>query len=540
MAGTFQVIVIGGGITGAGIARDCAMRGLSTLLIERNDFSSGTTGANMGMLHGGRRYTLTDPEVTRLSCEESGVIQSIAPHLIFRIPWLIPIHASDKKPLESYQALLDTYDSYGRAKNSPPHVFLTPDEVRQVEPAITADIKGAFTRDEPGVNVFRLVLANAQSARDHGAVILNHHPVTRILREGNRVVGIEAHDAFTGEVSRFTADFVVNAAGPWTPAVADMAGVPFALRPTRGIHLIFDRRLTATAVSCSGVSLLPHESTTICGLTDEFFPDDPDTAGVPLDEVEYLLSRVETTIGSIRGARIIRAMSGVRPIISQEGEDERALSRGYRIYDHEEIDGVQGFITIAGGKMVIYRKMAQDLADLLCVKMGVSARCETADTPLFGGDLPAPIDELAMAWASQSGLPVHTTLRLAARHGSNTPAVLALLAENPAYASRVCECEPVTEAELRYCIRHEWAMTLDDLRRRTRMGTGPCQASHCTLGAGQVLSLERGLTMADTAAAIGDFLQERWKGRNPVLTGLQARQEEMVRAVYMAEDESWQ
>jgi len=537
MVDSFQVIVIGGGITGAGVARDCAMRGFRTLLVERRDFSSGTTGACMGMLHGGRRYAVSHPEVTKLSCVESGIIQRIAPHLIFRIPWLIPIHESDPKPLEEYERALKAYDEYGRAKNSPLHVFLTPEETRRIEPSITVPITGAFTRDEPGVNVFRLVLANVLSAAEAGATILNHSETVRVLRDGKRVTGIEVEDGLSGERRQYRGDMVINAAGPWTPYVAELAGIGFRLKPTRGIHILFDRRLTSTAVSCSGVSLLPHESITICGLTDTLFTDPPDEARSQPDEVEYLLSRVETTIPSIRQARIIRTMAGVRPIIDQPGDDERDLSRDYRVYDHEELDGVKGFITIAGGKMVIFRQMAEDVTDLVCDKLGQPIPCETAHTPLYGGDLSSSLEELALGLCERYGLPLHTTMRLASRHGSKSPAVLEMLRDRPAYASRICECEPVTEAEIRYSIHNEWAKTLDDLRRRTRLGTGPCQACHCTAAAAQVLSEERNLTLERTFQEMDQFLQERWKGRYPVLTGVQVRQEQVIRSVYQAEDE---
>lgn len=537
MVDSYQVIVIGGGITGAGIARDCAMRGLKTLLLEKNDFSSGTTGTCMGMLHGGRRYAVKDPEITKLSCDESGIIQSIAPHLIFRIPWLIPIHQDDPKPLEKYQEILDRYDELGRAKNSPPHIFLSPAETCEIEPSITVPIKGAFTRDEPGVNVFRLVLANIHSAIEVGATALNHHKTIAIIKEGKRITGVIAEDTITGEKKEFRAEIVVNAAGPWTPTITEMAGVEFKLRPTRGIHIIFDRRLTATAVSCASVSLLPHESTTICGLTDEFFPYPPDDARSRPDEVEYLLASVETTIPSIRGARIIRTMAGVRPIIDQPGKDERDLSRDYQVFDHEERDGVKGFVTIAGGKMVIYRKMAEDLSNLVCEKLNHPVPCQTADIPLYGGDYSGSLEEKAHHLSKQYDLPLHTTLRLTSRHGSRAGDVLKILETAPAQASNICECEPVTEAEIRYSIQHEWARTLDDLRRRTRMGTGPCQACHCTAGATQILSEERSLSLEQSFHEMDQFLQERWKGRFPVLRGVQVKQEELIRAVYQAQDE---
>ena len=522
----YDVIIIGGGITGAGIARDCARRGLSVLLLEKRDFAAGTTGTCSGMLHGGIRYLIDDPQVTRLSCQESGIVQRLAPHLIRRMPWLMPAFPGD------HLGLLDTfmaqYDLLAPLKNSSPHVLLTAAEARRLEPALAPDVIGGVTWDEPAVDPFRLTLLNVLAAQELGATCLNHARVTGIIRQGARVVGVRWVDTISGAPAEARARCVVNAAGPWTPWVAELAGIPFRLKPTRGTHLILDRRITSVAVHAGGVEVMPHENTSLLGLTDVFFFENPDQVRPTPEEVEYLLSSMERGLPGIRRARVLRAMSGVRPLIDQPGDKERKLTREHRVYDHAELDGVEGFVTIAGGKLVIYRHMAEDVTNLVCAKLGVEAPCRTAHEPLPGGEYTPDPQELAREFE----MPLHTTERLVHRHGARARDVLALTQEHPAWKSHLCVCEPVTEAEVRYAARHEGARTLDDLRRRVRLGVGPCQGTICTARAAAVLAEELGEGPAYARWLMVDFLQERWKGQRSALRGAQLRQVEITRSLY--------
>ena len=525
-----DVIIIGGGITGAGVACACAMRGLKTILLEKNDFSSGTTGTCMGMLHGGVRYMATEPEVTRQSCIESGIIQRIIPHIIFRIPYLGIVFNGAKFDQVQYEAIMAAYDEVGVFKNSKPHTVVNRDEALTLEPSLSPNIEGAVVYDEPGINVFALAVATVLSASEHGAEIRNHTQVTRILRDGKQVFGVETVDWLTGEASTLHASYVVNAAGPWTPAVAALAGITFKLRPTKGIHVIFDRHITGVGVTGFGSTLLPHENTAMCGLTDDFFFTDPDEARVDRNEVEYILANLEKAVPNVRQARVLRAMAGVRPIVDQPGSNERDLSRHHAVYDHEEINGIRGFLTIAGGKMVTHRLMAQDMTDLVCKKLGNTAPCRTAQEPLPGGEATANAEELA----EEYGYPLHTVCRIIARHGARSRQVLEEHSSDPHIRTHICECEPVTAAEIKYTIRHEWARTLDDVRRRARLGVGPCQGAHCTGLAAGILSGVREEKPDSAHQYVLDFLQERWKGRAPALTGTQLRQEELYRASYLS------
>ncbi|MBZ0253479.1 MAG: FAD-dependent oxidoreductase, partial [Candidatus Methylomirabilis sp.] len=189
----YDLIVIGGGVNGAGIARDAAMRGLSTLLLEKYDFAAATTGASSGMIHGGLRYLQRDVGTTALSCLDSGYIQKIAPHLLFRIPFLYPVRdfgPAARVMIELVETYFSIYDRYQPLKNGRPHVRLSRQECLEIEPGLNPDIVGGVSMDEYGIDPYRLVVANAVSAHEAGATVMNHTEVTDFVKEGGRVVGV--------------------------------------------------------------------------------------------------------------------------------------------------------------------------------------------------------------------------------------------------------------------------------------------------------------------------------------------------------------
>lgn len=525
----YEVIIIGGGITGAAIARDCAMRGFSTLVLEKKDFACGTTGACTGMIHGGLQYVLSEFEMTQLSCLESGIYQKQAPHLVFRIPFLRPFF-HDIQETNPFEEIFGAYSKVGVHKNSHPHVILNARETLELEPALSPDITGSISLDEPGIDTFRLNMVTIMAAAEHGAVIRNHAQVIDVLREKNKVYGVRVRDTLTGEEQDYYSEIVVNAAGPWTPWVAALAEVPFRLRPIKGSHVVIDRRITNHGVGAATASLIPHENGMIIGIANAFYFQNPDEVISNFNEAEELIQGMEAVLPSIRQARIIRTYSGVRPTLPDDkSKDQRAVSRHYKIFDHEELQGLSGFVTIAGGKMVIARKMAEDLVDVLCLKLGRNVPCPTKDAPLPGGEKEVDISALAEEYR----LPVHAVARMVHRHGTRAEQILDDVRREPTRRNHICLCEPVIEAEIRYSVRCEWVRTLDDLRRRVRMGMGPCQGTHCTSVAEGILLDELNRPSAHAHRDVLDFQQKRWKSRQPGLSGEQLRQEELLRACYL-------
>ena len=216
----YDVIILGGGVNGTGTARDCAMRGLRVLLLEKGDLASGASGANSGMIHGGIRYMLSDRKVTELACRDSGYIQRIAPHLLFRIPFLMPFGSRreaaslyDRAVWYATEVYVGTYDQYQPLKRGKPSVRLSADELYRLEPALKPGLAGAVTFDEWGIDSHRLCVANALSARAHGAEVRTWTEARRVLAEGGRVRGVAFRDALTGEEGEARAPAVFNATG---------------------------------------------------------------------------------------------------------------------------------------------------------------------------------------------------------------------------------------------------------------------------------------------------------------------------------------
>jgi glycerol-3-phosphate dehydrogenase len=528
---SFDVIVIGGGVTGTGTARDCAMRGFKTLLIEKKDFAGGTTGVCSGMIHGGLRYLEYDIKTTKLSCIDSGYIQKMAPHLLFRIPFIIPIMKGAKFGMELMETVMEAYDRFSPYKMGKPHTRLSREEVLELEPGLSPDIVGAVTMDEWGIDVFRLCAINALSAAEHGAEIKNHCEVKRIIREGDVVAGVEVLDNISGERQTFRAKITINAAGPWVPHICRMAGVEVKLRPGKGTHLIFDRRLVNYAVTMETIDgrevfIIPHENSTLLGCTDDDYYGDLDNIAGNSEEFEYLLEAAERVIPSIRNYRIMRQMSGVRVTLHEWRKIEDKLSREHKCYDHLERDGVGGFLTIAGGKLATYRIMAQEITDMACGFLDSGGVCcSTHQEPLPGGEKEFNPIELTRDY------PVSLPLarRLYYRQGARSSRILDLLHEHPEWARTICTCEQICEAEIRHVIRHEFAVTLDDVRRRTKMGGGPCQAMGCAFAAAVIMGDELEWGTERIYSEVNDFLQERWKGKAPVMqySGHQLSQEEI-------------
>lgn len=533
----FDVLVVGGGINGVGIARDLSLRGVRVALVEKREFGSGTTWASSGMIHGGLRYLQHDPEVTLHSCVDSGHIQRIAPHLIFRIPFLMPIFRDDPLGAEMVEIGLEMYDEFQPFKGGRPHTRLSPAQALQLEPSLSKEIEGAFTLDEWGVDAARLCAANALDAAERGAFVRTHTEVVAFLKEGDRVVGARVRDLITGDLRRIEARHTINATGPWADRVAALAGVPVRLRPGKGIHLIFERRVSNLAVYAKGIDgrdmfTFPHEQNSMAGTTDDDFYGDLDRLEVTEDEVAYVLQAMERSLPGIREHRVIHAIAGVRPTLYGFGSYEDELSRDYDVFDHGARDGVPGFWTLAGGKLAAYRLMAEDASDRLCAALGVSEPGRSHAVPLPGAE--ATWDPADVARRFRVGLPA--AIRLGFRHGARAEEVLA--AEPPAAADApaaqvVCACEPVLDAELRHVAEREGLRTLDDCRLRVRLGVGACQGASCGVRAAAVLADALDWDADRTAAEIARFVDERWRALSPVLAGDHVGAIELHRAAFV-------
>jgi glycerol-3-phosphate dehydrogenase len=538
---TADVAVIGGGVNGSGVARDLALRGIRVVLLERHDLAFGASGNSSGMIHGGPRYLLGNPSVTRTSCLDSGYIQQIAPHLLFRIPFLVPLKSGPFRNvlLELYEAFFRAYDDFQPLKRGKPHTRLDASEVARLEPGIVGSIVGAVTFDEWGVDGARLCVLNALDAKEHGATICVHTVVESIARAAGREEGeraaflVRARDVLTQRSLRVRANIVVNATGAWAPITATLGSLPASrvrVRPAKGIHIVFDRRLSnygvlTNAIDGRQVFIEPWQNASIIGTTDDDYYGDLNDVVATSEEVRYLVQGVARIFPSVRQARAIGTYAGVRPTLYRYGPNEDRLSREHAIVDHAA-DGAAGLYSMIGGKLASYRLFAQEMSDRVAEDLGSSSSCTTHVRPLPGGER---VPE-ATSLAEQHELTPVAARRLVYRHGSRVERILARIARRPRERAVICTCEPVCEAEVRHAIDEEMARTVDDVARRTRLGLGACGGMRCAARCGQIVAEALGLPPRDGLAQARAFLVRQARTRIPAMGPDQARQEALALA----------
>lgn len=496
---SFDVVVVGGGVNGTGIARDFALRGLKVALVEKQDLAVGASGNSSGMIHGGPRYLLKTPEVTISSCLDSGYIQKIAPHMLFRVPFLMPVLPEERGAelkLLTYDGFFRAYDRYQDLKRSHPHLCFGKDEVRALEPGLVPAV-GAITFDEWGLDGVRLCVANALHAEQLGAAIfVGYRAVGLVADSGGKARGLELEGP-DGQLRTLSARAIVNATGAWTGKTAELFGIPdegIRVRPGKGIHVYLDRRLSNFAIVTNAIDgrqvfLLPWQNMSVLGTTDDDYYGDLDDVVATVDEVRYLYQAIERVFPLVRAARPIGTWAGLRPTLYAWGVPEDALSRDHRTVDHERY-GRAGLFSMVGGKLASYRLFAEETADIVCRWLGTKAPCRTHLVPLPGGEETVPPGKLQ----ELSGIDALTERRLIARHGSRALPLAEDMKRGALSSEVVCPCEPVTEAEIRATVRHEWARSVDDVARRTRLGLGPCGGKLCARRAGEIVAEELGLT----------------------------------------------
>lgn len=551
----YDLVIIGGGINGAGIARDAAMRGLSVALFEKNDFSTGATWASSGMIHGGIRYLEADPNVTKKSCYDSGLIQQIAPHLLFRVPFLFPMRPdtlTNKIFLELVEVYFDTYDRWAPMKGGVPHSRLNRAEALAMEPGLPKDIIGAVTTDEWGIDSPRLTLINILDARERGAHVHHYHEVVDFLRDDGSgkpspdpahhtstqrgaVRGVRVRDRQRGGQRDVYGRITFNAAGAWAERVARRAGAQMCrLRPGKGIHLLLAGRVTNYALITNAVDgrqmfIAPHQNVTFVGTTDDDYWGDLDDIPVLEDEVKYVLDGARRVFPKIDECRIIDTIVGCRPTLYDDHKYESSLSRDHAIYDHAQ-EGIPNFMTIAGGKLAAYRLMSEEAVDAVCAKLGNHNPGRSHLEALPGGQ---PHDITPEAFA-EVGLDRYSAGRLIYRHGSRADRVLEIMREDPASAAIVDPSEPVTEAELRYVMRHELVSQLDDCKRRSRLGQGLDGGWSATLRAAEIFCEEKGYSQRERFDVALSFQRGRWKDRRDIIRNEQLAAEAVGQTWFFA------
>ncbi|MDD0823294.1 anaerobic glycerol-3-phosphate dehydrogenase subunit A [Mannheimia sp. AT1] len=519
-----DVIIIGGGVTGAGIARDCALRGLKCVLLERRDIATGATGRNHGLLHSGGRYAVNDQESARECIEENMILKRIAHHCIEDTKGLFITLPEDD--LNYQKTFIESCTASGIEA-----VAIEPDLARRLEPSVNPELIGAVVVPDGTVDPFRLTAANMLDATENGAQIFTYCEVKGLIREGERVIGTKVYDHKNHVERQFFAPIVVNAGGIWGQGIAEYADLKIRMFPAKGALLIMGHRINNLVINrcrkpADADILVPGDTICVIGTTSSRIPyDQIDNMEVTPEEVDILFREGEKLAPSLRHTRVLRAYAGVRPLVATDDDPSgRNVSRGIVLLDHAERDGLDGFITITGGKLMTYRLMAEWATDLVCKKLNKSDRCVTADRPLPGST--ENKTETSKKLISLPNTIRHSTVY---RHGSRATRLL----ENERLdRTLVCECEAVTAGEIRYAVEELNVNNLVDLRRRTRVGMGTCQAELCACRAAGLMNRFNVATPAQSTTQLSAFMEERWRGIEPILWGDAMREAEFTSWIY--------
>jgi len=493
----FDVLIIGGGMAGAGVARDLALRGASVALFEKADFASGTTSRSSKLIHGGLRYLeLFDFKLVRESLRERETLGRLAPHLIRPLPFLIPIYRSARRGLIKVRIGLTLYDWLTPGKRTDRYQVIRPEAALALEPEVRAeDLKGAgFYFDDLLLSPERLCLENVLSACRHGARAFNYAAVEEVLRGPKGTEGLAVRDLLTDRVVRVRGRVIVNAAGPWVDRVRALAGISdrgaHVIRTTKGIHCLLPR-LTERAVYLPAqdermIFVIPWREFSLVGTTDTDFDGNPDRLWATKDEVTYLLGEVRGVLPDRRvtADNVLYTYAGVRPLTHEAGKSPSRVSRQHRVWS----EGPGGkFLTITGTKLTCFRSLAEEVSDRVMARLGRRARARTAGLTLDGADESAGRVE-ARAWMDVSaeraatGLARETLERLVETYGRNHVRVLDLARKLPGGSELLCHRNPEIVAQLHYAVAEELTVSLQDfLLRRTGIGQSPCQGLDCAL-----------------------------------------------------------
>ena len=531
----FDLVVIGGGMAGAGIARDASLRGYRTLLLERKDFAFGTTSRSSKLIHGGLRYLeLFDFGLVRESLRERERLQRLAPHLVRPLPFVIPVYRGAKRGMIMIHMGMKLYDLLTPGKRTEHYRTMSREETLQSEPHLEPrDLVGAgYYFDDLLLLPERLCLENVLSAKRWGASVFNYADVTEIRGAGGTspqgypVPGpgagwqVEARDVLSGATARVTARVVVNAAGPWVDRIRRLAGVDQGqrcVRTTKGIHLLLPR-ITEHAVYIAAKQdermffVIPWRGFSLVGTTDTDFDGDLDHLAATREEVHYLLTETQRVFPTarVREDEIAYTYAGVRPLAFEEGKSASAVSREHKVIPEGEAGT---FLSITGTKLTCYRSLAEKAVDRVGRLLGRPVPCRTHALALDGSDGDGTID--VRVWADVADLSRRTGLdpeqiqNIIETYGQRYTAVLRIAERAPELKERLCKSNPDIRAQLLYAGEYELTETLRDfLLHRTGIGTSSCLGKDCCEQIAKWMGELRGWDRGRIDREIQDYLDE--------------------------------
>jgi glycerol-3-phosphate dehydrogenase len=496
-----QLLVVGGGATGLGIAWDACLRGLKVVLVEQYDVGQGTSGRYHGLLHSGGRYVISDPVSAQECAHENELLRRIAAPTIEDTGGYFVATPADPP---------DFPDRWYKACHELgiPATEIPLASARTSEPALSTRISRVFQVRDAALDSFDLSHLLVHSIRETGGAVYLHHRLTSLTLQGDRVTGAKVCDEATGDIIEIGAEIVVNAAGPWAVEVGRMAQLEIPISLGKGTMLALAARPVNTVINrCNppsdGDIIVPVGTVAVLGTTD--IPvRDPEQLEIEPWEIDLLLAEAELVVPGISQMRPLRAWAGIRPLYrppDAHARETHSLPRSFFVLDHEKQDGCAGIISIIGGKLTTFRLMAEETVDLACNYLDHRVPCKTKSATLAS---PSELHQL----------PVRH-FRVAQETVSD-------------HEEMICECEMITRADILDALRNRDNLDFDSLRRDLRLGMGPCQAGFCAFRtAGLAVSLPW------QGDGLAQFLEERWRGLRPVCWGHTLRQMEFTRRVYL-------
>jgi glycerol-3-phosphate dehydrogenase len=502
-----QVLIIGGGATGTGLARDLALRGVKCLLAEKQDINAGASGGNHGLLHSGARYISSDPAAARECRDEGAIIKRLAPQCVEDTGGMyVAVKGDDENYIADFPAHCAQCGITATA--------VDPGDALEMESCLSPDIIAAFAVEDASIDPFKLSLDNLAQAGTLGASQLLHHKVVGFDKHGGHIDAVRFMNLRNGGAVHVQADQIVNATGSWAGEVAAMAGARINMVYSQGTLIISQMRLGERVINrlrkaADADILVPAGTVSIFGTTSKRI-DSPDQCRPTTAEIDGMIVDGMAMVPKLADTRYIRAYAGVRPLVrSGNGADDRAVSRGYSLLDHEA-DGLDNFITITGGKLTTYRLMAEKTADIVCRRLGNAKPCRTAQ------------DHLPASNAARYTEPGFTPKMW---FKQKDPSDLLL-----------CECEMVPASVFNeiaeFLTNNGHRPGLREMGQRSRVGKGPCQGSFCSLRMAAHMYNEGMLKGGEGVGELKDFLNERWRGMQPLLWGPAVSQAELQEALH--------
>jgi glycerol-3-phosphate dehydrogenase len=503
------VLIIGGGVTGTGIARDLALRGIPAILVEKRDINAGASGGNHGLLHSGARYIDSDPAAARECWREGRLLNQLAPHCIERTGGLfVAVRGDDEGYIADFPSLC--------ARSGIPAHWVDPDEALALEPRLTRDVIAAYSVEDATIDPFKLSLDNIAHAQQMGCHLLRFHQATRFDTRGGRIAAVHLRNRETGRETTVHADVVVNAAGAWAGRVAALAGARIPVVYSKGSLLVTQERFTQRVINrlrkaTDGDIVVPGGTVSILGTTSERVAS-PDEIYPEIHEIDHIIDEGAAMVPSLSTARYIRAYCGVRPLVGNAVTgDDRNVSRGFALFDHAEEDpSVDNFISITGGKLTTFRLMAEKTVDLVCRRLGTCTPCRTRTEPL-----PNTVDA---RW-TEPGLAPNMWV-----HQKDPEDML------------LCECEMVPQSVVTAITKslqgQSADVSLQAVGLRSRIGKGPCQGTFCSQRVAAYLYDQGVFSGQRGIHELRSFLQERWRGQQPLMWDTALSQAELLEAMH--------